>query len=195
MYCWRQPMNQIPHDPDIREIIRITESLYTDYNNPNLVWKGSPFAWIKSLPSRTRGKVGEQIVEMWCRSHNFDVRKPGDSQADRIVNGLRIEIKSSTLWTSGIYKFQQIRDQAYDVVICLGISPFNVHCWVLSKKLVLEKWESGDIRSQHGGERGRDTAWIEVNPNKIQEWLTPHSGSPAEAIQMLRTLTFETPLT
>ena len=182
-------MNQIPYDPDVREIVRITESLHPDYSNANLAWTESPFSWIKSLPSRTVGKVGEQIVERWCRAHNFNVESSPDSEADRIVNGLRVEIKLSTLWNSGIYKFQQLRNQAYDVVICIGFSPFNVHCWVLSKKLVLEKWTSGEIRSQHGGSKGQDTAWIEVNPNNLQAWLTPPLGRPAEAIQILRRFT------
>ena len=182
-------MNQIPHNPDVREIVRITESLHNDYSSSNLAWKESPFAWIKSLPSKTVGKVGEQIIERWCSTHNFDVESSPDSEADRIINGLRVEIKFSTLWQTGIYMFQQLRDQAYDVVICLGFSPFNVHCWVLSKKLVLEKWGSGEIRSQHGGSRGQDTAWLSVNPNNPQIWLTPPSGRPAEAIQVLRQFT------
>ncbi len=72
------------------------------------------------------------------------------------------------------------------MVICLGISPFNIHCWVLPKELVLEKWKSGEIKSQHRGSRGRDTAWLEVNPNNTQNWLTPPSGKLTEAIQLLR---------
>ena len=182
-------MNQIPPDPHIREIVRITESLHNDYSSSDLIWKESPFAWIKNLPSRTVGKIGEQIVARWCITHDFDVKSSPDSEADRIINGVRVEIKFSTLWQSGIYKFQQLRDQAYDVVICLGISPFNVHCWVLSKRLILEKWESGEIKSQHGGNGGQDTAWIEVKPDNPDAWLTPRSGSPAEAIQLLRQFT------
>ena len=182
-------MNQILHDSDVRDIVRITESLYPDYSSTNLAWEESPFSWIKNLSSKTRGKVGEQIVERWCRTHNFDVRNSPDSEADRIINGLRVEIKFSTLWKSGIYKFQQLRDQRYDVVICLGFSPFNVHCWVLPKTLVLEKWKSGEIRSQHGGSRGQDTAWLQVNPENPQPWLKPPSGKPDEAIQVLRGLT------
>lgn len=182
-------MNQIPPDPHIREIVRITESLHKDYSSLNLDWKESPFAWIKSLPSKTVGKIGEQIIERWCMAHNFDVRSSPDSDADRIINGLRVEIKFSTLWQSGIYKFQQLRNQAYDVVICLGISPFNVHCWVLSKRLILEKWKSGEIRSQHGGGAGQDTAWIEVKPDNPHAWLTPRLGGPTAAIQLLRQFT------
>ena len=182
-------MNQIPHDPDVREIVRITENLHSEYSSSNLAWEGSPFAWIKSLPSKTVGKIGEQIVERWCIAHNFNVKSSPDSEADRIINRGRVEIKLSTLWKNGSYMFQQLRNQAYDVIICLGISPYDVHCWVLSKELVLEKWRSGEIKSQHGGAAGQDTAWLRVNPNDPQVWLTPPSGRPAEALQILHRLT------
>lgn len=182
-------MNQIPLDPHLREIVDIIENLHNDYSSSNLIWKESPFAWIKSLPSKTVGKIGEQIVERWCIEKNFDVKSSPDSDADRIIDGLRVEIKLSTLWQSGIYKFQQLRDQAYDVVICLGISPFNIHCWVLSKRLILEKWKSGEIRSQHGGRGGQDTAWIEVKPDNPHAWLTPRLGGLADATLLLRQFT------
>ena len=58
----------------------------------------------------------------------FDVAKSPDSQADRIIAGARAEIKTSTLWKNGVYMFQQLRDQNYAFVICLGISPLNAHC-------------------------------------------------------------------
>lgn len=176
-------------DSAVREIVSIAENLRSEYKNYNLDWVESPFAWIKDLPSRTRGKVGEQLIEYWCKEQNFEVRPSPDSDADRIINGLRVEIKSSTLWKSGIYKFQQLRDQAYDVVVCLGLSPHNVHCWVLSKEVILEQWRSGGIGSQHGGRQGIDTAWLEVNPNAPQAWLTPQRGRPADAIEVLRQFT------
>ena len=179
-------MKNLPLDSDVREIISIAENLRSEYRNYNSDWTDSPFAWIKDLPSRTRGKVGEQLIEQWCIEQNFDVRSSPDSEADRIINGLRVEIKSSTLWKSGIYKFQQLRDQNYDIVICLGLSPYDVHCWILSKEVILEKWRSGEIGSQHGGSRGTDTAWLEVNPNAPQVWLTPQEGRPADAVTILR---------
>lgn len=179
-------MRNLQLDSDVREIVSIAENLRNEYKNYNSDWMGSPFAWIKDLPSRTRGKVGEQLIELWCIEQNFNVRSSPDSEADRIINGLRVEIKSSTLWKNGIYKFQQLRDQAYDIVICLGLSPYNVHCWILSKKVVLEQWISGGISSQHGGSQGTDTAWLEVNPNLPQTWLTPREGRPTDAIKILR---------
>lgn len=176
-------------DVDVEEIVSIAENLRNEYNSNNLDWVESPFAWIKCLPSRTKGKISEQLIEHWCTEQNFDVKPSPDSEADRIISGLRVEIKSSTLWKSGIYKFQQLRDQVYDIIICLGISPYDVHCWVLSKELVLEKWKLGEIKSQHGGSRGQDTAWFSVDPNAPQTWLTPQSGKPADAIKVLRQFT------
>ncbi|MYA72359.1 hypothetical protein F4141_13210 [Candidatus Poribacteria bacterium] len=182
-------MKNLPLDIDVREIVSIAENLRNEYNSNNLDWVESPFAWIKCLPSRTKGKIGEQLIERWCTEQNFDVKPSPDSEADRIISGLRVEIKSSTLWKSGIYKFQQLRDQAYDLVICLGISPYDVHCWILSKKVILDQWKSGGIRSQHTGRQGTDTAWLSVNPSTPQIWLTPQDGRPTNAIKILRQFT------
>ncbi len=182
-------MENLQFDSDVREIVTIAANLRSEYRNYNSDWVGSPFAWIKDLPSRTRGKVGEQLIEQWCIEQNFDVTSSPDSEADRIINGLRVEIKSSTLWKSGIYKFQQLRDQVYDIVICLGLSPYDVHCWVLSKEMILGQWASGGIGSQHGGSQGTDTAWLEVKPNAPQVWLTPQEGRPSDAITILRQFT------
>lgn len=179
-------MRNLQFDSGVRDIISIAENLRNQYRNYNSDWVGSPFAWIKDLPSRTRGKVGEQLIEYWCTEQNFDVRPSPDSDADRIINGLRVEIKSSTLWQSGIYKFQQLRNQGYDVVICLGLSPYDVHCWVLSKEIIFKQWRSGGIGGQHGGSQATDTAWLTVKPNAPQTWLTPQEGRPTDAINILR---------
>ena len=183
-------MGNLQFDSNVGEIVTIAENLRSEYRNYNSNWVESPFAWIKDLPSRTIGKVGEQLVEQWCTSQNFDVRSSPNSQSDRLINGLRVEIKFSTLWQTGIYKFQQLRDQAYDIVICLGLSPYDIHCWVLSKDVILEQWRSGKL-GQHGGRDAQDTAWITVNPKSPQIWLTPRNGKPADAIQILRQFTEE----
>ena len=122
-------------DPDVQALAAISAALKADYVREGALdpWDGSPFAWIKTRPSRQVGKIGEQLVAGWCAAKGFDVTATGDSEADRVIGGCRMEIKFSTLWESGSYTFQQIREQRYEHLICLGISPFNAHCWVLSK--------------------------------------------------------------
>lgn len=149
-------------------------------------WRGSPFAWILTRPSRQRGKIGEDLVTAWLRAKGVDVRLSGSTEFDRHVNGHRVEIKFSTLWQSGRYTFQQIRDQAYDYLICLGISPFDAHSWVLSKA-ILHEYVIGHL-GQHTGAGGTDTAWFSVRPDSPPAWLTDRGGSLSRAYEMVLSL-------
>lgn len=154
---------------------------------------GSPFAWIKTQPSRQVGKIGECLVKGWLGAKGFDVTQSPDSDADLLINGHRIEIKFSTRWKNGIYKFQQLRDQNYVFAICLGVSPFDAHCWVLPKAELLSRWkesmrvghEVGGIQSQHGGAAGRDTAWLTIDPSSPPEWVSERGGRLALAAEFL----------
>ena len=139
-------------------------------------WRGSPFDWIRTQPSRRKGAIGERLISGYLACKGFDVIRSPDAEADRIVAGKRAEIKMSTLWRNGSYKFQQFRNQNYAFAICLGISPFDAHCWILSKETILERWATGDISSQHGGRMGNDTAWLSVNPDDVPGWLNDWGG-------------------
>jgi len=45
------------------------------------------------------------------------------------------------------------------------------------------------ISSQHGGEGGTDTAWIDVPLGDIPTWLRPYGGSLSDAIFALSRMT------
>jgi hypothetical protein len=146
-----------------------------NYIKPELVsekesWLDSPFEWVLNLPAGTKGKLGKQLVYQWCALKGLGVSGIPDSEADMLINGHRVEVKFSTLWQNGIYKFQQFRDQNYEYSICLGISPQEAHCWVISKKLLMQ-YVIGHM-GQHTGSGGKETAWLQVNPQQPHEWLT-----------------------
>jgi hypothetical protein len=164
----------------------IAGTLRGDYVKPESddPWVGSPFAWIRTRPSRQVGKIGEQLVAGWCAAKGLDVTSTGDSEADRVIAGRRVEVKFSTLWESGVYKFQQLRDQSYEVAVCLGISPFDAHCWVISKA-ILRQHVIGHT-PQHTGRGGTDTFWISVNALAPPEWLKPCGGHLADAFELMR---------
>lgn len=149
-------------------------------------WKGSPFEWILSIPSRSKGSYGEKFVAELFRSNGFDVKRPkSGSDHDRVINGHRIEIKLSTLWAkNGHYKFQQIRDQKYDYLLCLGISPSKAHCWLIPKSDVHLKREG--VSHQHGGKKGRDTLWLNFPANKPPRWLDAYGGTLDDAVRLLK---------
>ncbi len=174
-------------DPDVKMLACIAGTLKNDYvlegaANP---WAGSPFAWIRWRPSRQVGKIGEQLVAGWCAAKGLDVVATGDAQADRVIAGRRVEIKFSTLWASGVYKLQQIRDQNYDYALCLGISPFDAHCWVIPKE-ILRKHVIGHT-PQHTGKKGTDTFWLSFQATDPPEWLRECGGRLADAYRILRT--------
>lgn len=95
-------------DPEVQLLASIAHGLYGEYTDVETdPWRESPFGWIKARPSRQRGKIGEQLLAGWCAARDLDVTKSPDSHADRIIEGKRVEIKFSTEWRSGVYKFQQ----------------------------------------------------------------------------------------
>ena len=176
------------HDPEVQQLAAIAGIIEQDYQNAATDWANSPFGWIKALPSRSAGAVFEALVAGWCAAKGLDVTRSPDSDADRIISGMRTEIKGSTLWRNGSYKFQQLRDQNYSMVVCMGISPFDAHCWVIEKATVMALWNDGVISSQHGGSSGSDTAWITVNPSKPPDWMRPHGGTLSAGFAQLQTL-------
>lgn len=173
-------------DPDVLLLASIAATLKGDYVREGAAdpWAGSPFAWIRTRPSRQVGKIGEQLVAGWCAAKGFDVVASGDVAADRVIAGRRVEIKFSTLWESGVYKFQQIRDQNYEFAICLGISPFDAHCWVISKA-VLREYVIGHT-PQHTGRGGTDTFWLSFTATSPPNWLRPCGGRLASAYRILQ---------
>lgn len=176
-------------DPQVALLARLSQSLKGEYLQDISEWEGSPFGWVKSRPSRQRGKIGEQIVSAWLRERGFRVEGSPDQEADRIVNGRRVEIKFSTRWKGGHYVFQQLRDQNYEIVVCLGLSPVDAHCWVIRKQTIMAKWGADDgIHTQHGGRRGSDTAWLSVDPTDPPAWLRQHGGSLSVALEVLEEL-------
>lgn len=149
-------------------------------------WANSPFAWIKTRPSRQIGKIGEQLVAEWCRHLGFLVTRSGDSECDLVIGGRRVEVKFSTLWESGVYTFQQVRDQNYEYAVFLGISPFDAHCW-LASKILLRQHVIGHL-PQHAGKVGTDTFWLSFPVNNPPYWLSESGGSLDQAYPVFHRL-------
>lgn len=172
-------------DPEVNLLASIAGSIESDYSDSMDIWNGSPFRWIKAHPSaRSKGAIGESLVAGWCAAKGLNVLRSPDSQADRIIQGRRIEIKFSTLWETGVYKFQQIRDQNYDFVFCLGIAPFDAHAWLIPKAVLLEH-VIGHM-GQHTGATGTDTAWISVEPERPYAWMEACGGRLKDTFRLIK---------
>ncbi len=180
------------HAADARfpELVGLGNEISADYEGRDDPWVGSPFEWLKRRPSRQVGAIGELLIERWLQTNGIPVVRPPDSDADRIVAGRRAEIKLSTLWATGHYKFQQLRDQDYEFAILMGISPHDAHCWVIPKADLIRLWKVEHVISaQHNsGHGGTDTAWMDVDPANPPEWLKPFGGTLDQALDIIRSL-------
>lgn len=171
-------------DPEVLALSSLASGLEAEYApGPNDPWHGSPFKWIKSQPSRRVGKIGESLVSGWAAANGFDVARTGDSEADRLIHGYRVEIKFSTLWESGGYKFQQIRDQDYEYCFCLGVSPFDAHAWLFPKS-ALRQYVIGHM-GQHTGAQGADTAWLGFEVGHEFPWMQKYGGRLGDVKRIL----------
>ena len=119
---------------DFIMIATIANYLQEELEKETNSWENSPFEWIIKLPPRRKGKLGGDLVASWLASKGFRMESAENFGETLLINGLRFSTKFSTLWTNGVYRFQQIRAKGYDDLICFGISPFDVHCWIFSRK-------------------------------------------------------------
>ena len=153
-------------------------------------WAGSPFFSLLGLPIRTKGAYYERIVSDWCTAKGLTVETAQGTDADRVIGGKRTEIKVAMLSKTGTYVFNQIRDQNYEILLCMGLSPHNAYLWVIPKHKAMLFWERGHIKNQHAG--GTDTGMLTVGPNDVPIWLQRYGGTLSAGFARLQSLTGQT---
>jgi hypothetical protein len=115
----------------------------------------------------------------WFASEGILFKKAASSGETLELNNRRFAVKFSTLWTNGFYRFQQIRMDDYDFLICFGLSPFKAHCWIFAKELAIT-----NATPQHRAEKGAEY-WLTVDPNQVPKWAAKSGGTLEEAKKVL----------
>ena len=185
---------------EYKQFAEIAEKIKSRYLDDVNEWAGSPFKWIKDYPIKKIGQIGEDIVSNFLRDKDFSVLDAPGSEADKIVNGKRVEIKFATLSKDGKYIFNQIRDQKYDILLCVGVSPMDAHGWVSPKNNINNgdfPTESRDsVRGrysfglQHGGDEGDGNTWqLSLTVPHSPPWMKPQNGKLSAMYEELRKLT------
>ena len=165
---------------DFEMLAAIASNLQDELQNKSELWKNSPFEWLLQFSARQKSSFGRQLIAAWCESQGLVTSKPKESSESLIINSHKMSIKFSTLWTNGIYKFQQIRQEGYDYVLCFGISPNEAHCWVFKRDFIIK-----NAVRQH---KGAAEYWIAINPKKLPDEFKDSGGSLEQALQILEHL-------
>jgi hypothetical protein len=136
-------------------------------NSMNTIWKPNvPNKFVTELPIDARGKYGEYIVKniLSCYKNDTDVVEYYEGiQGDWDVkfNDIRIEVKTSTLDNQGKFQNENIKKyklhteelNPYDVLILIGISPYNYHYKIV-------RYEDIDFTTLHNrGSAGTGAAY------------------------------------
>lgn len=145
--------------------------------NDDAFWEDSPFDWIRRLPSRTRGTIGQTLSRSVFDEYGYTATKRKDSFD---AAGKRIISRWSMLWEDDHWKFQQIRNTAFDFLFCMGINPDNASAWLIPKEELYLNDGSLTERDgwdrQHGGKSGKEDAWLIVYPSDVPQWLGKFGG-------------------
>ena len=144
-------------------------------------YRNSAFQIYKHMSSKKKGAAFEAIVQEYCTQLGYTVTKPENSDHDRIINGKKVEIKGSMLWsgTNTHFRWQQLRPaQDYDVVVFLAIFPDRIEFYGATKDDVKNNLEvqneNGEwLYNQHGGKKvNSGTFFLDSIGTNIPDWFT-----------------------
>lgn len=185
-----QPKTKIKQVEEKQETLKLSEEfvmflttsnmLREELEVSNKIWENSPFEWVIKLPPRKKGKLGGKLVASWLASKDLNIDTAKDSSETISVNGHKIAIKFSTLWANEVYTFQQIRNSGYKYIICLGLSPYHIHCWVFDRQYAIE-----NSKKQHKG-GSKSEYWMTIDPKNVPEWAKEHGGTLDKAYKLLK---------
>jgi hypothetical protein len=166
-----------------QRLVEIAKDLEEDYEDDEYdFWEGSPFSWIRDHKSATIGAIGRRLAAKIFGNLGLGVSRSG--RILRVDNKTTIAVKFSMEWEEGRFVFEQIKDQKYDFLFCLGVQPDAAHAWLIPKTALHtgSTWiEQDGLRPQHTGVLGNETAWLSVNPTTPYGWLSEFGGTLEQA--------------
>lgn len=161
---------------DFLHLAAAASFMQQDIEAQNDLWKDSPFAWVLQFSAPQKEMLAYRLVTAWLESHGRQVERWKDSQDGLIVDGHWMEIRLAILRTSGKYRFEHIRGQGADFILCLGISPAQAHAWVFNREVVLQHARLSDQSNDYR---------ITINPSDPPGWARLCGGTLEEGLHVL----------
>ncbi len=188
-------MSEVTFDSIFAEIeehakdIRIKE--LKENEDRKIAWRDSDLRWIKDIssPKQLSKILRSFLLKMIVKGNFQSIEEKTQSRKHIIlINDINFQIKTSTIWQGEKkrhYKFQQIRKNNYEILICFGLSPYEAHCWVIKKDCIIDddkEW----IDDRTIGQHGKNSRWLIIDPDAVADWLQPLGGDLHEALAVLK---------
>jgi hypothetical protein len=125
-------------------------------------YANSPFRHLKQMHAKQKGKRYEKITECVIRKLGHTVSKPTNTDHDRIIDGLKVEIKGSTLnKNTEHFSFLQIRpSQDYDKMYFSMFYPDKLVIVEMNKDKIIENIKLRNFKKQHGGNKADSGTYL-----------------------------------
>ena len=122
----------------------------------------SPFKHLKPMHAKQKGSRFEKIVSNVLTQLGHTIQKAENSDHDRIINGVKVEIKGATLVKKKDYfSFLQIRpDQDYHLMMFAMFYPNDFVLMEMEKEQVIKNVELGIFKKQHEGKSGSSKTYL-----------------------------------
>jgi hypothetical protein len=140
---------------DSKSIMLNVLELHNDSNK----WNESSFEKIKRISNTKVGTVGQDFIEALCKTLSYQCKFPLNPKGERAtqspwdieINEIKFELKTATEDIGGAFQFNHIRyHRPYDGVICLGVSPEEIHFNMWSKSEIVTG-KAGNLVSMEKG--------------------------------------------
>jgi hypothetical protein len=143
------------------------ELLAAELPDPRYI--GSRFEHVKRISSpKKKGTVMEKIVAHLAKAMGRKVVKATSTVYDRMIDGLRTEIKGATLGKGkDQFSFLQIRpDQHYHQIYFVMFHPNTISIMVMDKAAVLANINKKIFKKQHGGKKAKSRTFLYTGNEK-----------------------------
>jgi len=145
--------------------------------SPNMKWKEDPvFSKYHALSTKVKGKVGEKYTAGYFIAAGREVKKPQNSGHDRIVDGIKTEIKFSLANTIDgriVHDKFMINHVSvcknWERLVFVGINPMDakvrVRAYFMEKEDFVKHMKGGStvFKHQQAGKRGGNDDYICTN--------------------------------
>lgn len=138
-------------------------------------WSTSPFAWVQRLPEIQRDIVGAALITAWCQSKGLALGPDGVLT----INGCTV-LTSFAMLVDGAYLFQ-LPQKDFDYLLCFGISPKQVHGWVIGRDKVVSQAVHEPMNS----------SWLKIHPENPPAWSNHANGSLDQVLMILKNMGWE----
>lgn len=121
--------------------IKLFETVLAEFHNDSK-WDSVVFEKIKTISNTKVGSVGQAFIERLCGELSMSCTFPVNSKGERStqspwdikISDIEFELKTATEDVSGKFQFNHIRyHRKYQGLLCLGVSPSNLHFGIWSK--------------------------------------------------------------